>query len=37
MGLPIALYTTPLWDICGIEGKKELGQQQEQVWEVDWT
>jgi hypothetical protein len=37
VGLPIALYTTPLWDVCGVEGERELGQQQEQVREVDWA
>ena len=33
--LPIALNTTLLWDVSGVEGKKEQVEQEEQVKEGD--
>ena len=35
MELPIALNTTLLWDVSGIEGEREQGEQDKQVQEVN--
>ena len=33
--LPIALNTTPLWDVSGVEGEKEQVQRWEQAQQGD--